>query len=68
MNDYLFSGMKTDKIDLVFSKCQTKYRHFYMASWFNVLRRVMISGFKAVTPKESYQSKSWKLYLMKIIA
>jgi hypothetical protein len=32
MNDYLFSRMKTDKIDMFFSKCQTKDIHFYMAS------------------------------------
>jgi hypothetical protein len=32
MSDYLFRGMKTDKTDMVFSKCQTKGRHFYMAT------------------------------------
>jgi hypothetical protein len=33
MNDYLFSGMKADKTDMVFSKCQAKDKDFYMASW-----------------------------------
>jgi hypothetical protein len=32
MNDYLFSGIKTDKTNMFFSKCQTKDKHFYIAS------------------------------------